>query len=161
MKRTISVLLLAMGLTACDAVHSHVRAVVRSHSSHASSDESKDPGTSEVTLRIPGAKQVAAFLHADDASAKAGLGGKWQMTMETPHGVVKGPMEMKQDGAKLLATWEPDQMGPMKIAGAIDGKKVSFTMEAPGGGNFGFKGTVDGKKMSGETDQGGPWSATR
>jgi hypothetical protein len=40
----------------------------------------------------------AAALAQDSEPAK--IAGKWQMSMESPHGAVKGPFQVQQDGAK-------------------------------------------------------------
>ena len=90
------------------------------------------------------------------------LAGKWQMTLDTPHGAVKGPFTIKQEGVKLTATFESDLVGNLDATGVVDGKKVSFILSVPEGGqHFNFSGTVDGGKMSGTTEMGGNWSATR
>jgi hypothetical protein len=39
------------------------------------------------------------------------ISGKWQMTAETPHGPVKGPLEIKQDGAKFTGTYTAEPFG--------------------------------------------------
>jgi len=144
MIRGILVLAAAMSLVSCDAVHAHVRAAT-GHGEKA--DKS----------------HVALFVKNSDSGKPANMAGKWQMTIETPHGVVSGPLEVAQEGGKLTATWATDH-GSHKIVGTIARKKVGFSMDAPGGqGTFGFSGELDaaGKKMSGLTDQSTPWSATR
>ena len=90
------------------------------------------------------------------------LDGKWQMTLDTPHGAVKGPFTVKQDGVKLTATFDSDLVGKLDATGTVDGKKVTFILTVPESGqHFSFTGTVDGTKMSGTTEMGGNWSATR
>jgi hypothetical protein len=102
----------------------------------------------------------AAVLAQDSEPPK--VGGKWQMSMETPHGVVKGPFNVQQNGAKLTGTFDAEQFGKLSATGLVDGNKVSFSLTVPNGPQaFGFSGTMDGSKMSGTTEMGGAWSATR
>ncbi len=95
-------------------------------------------------------------------SAPANIAGKWQMSMDSPHGTVKGPLVVKQDGAKVTGTFEAEMFGTVSITGTVDGNKVSFSLSVPNGPQgFGVSGTVDGSKMSGKTEMDGAWSATR
>ena len=107
-----------------------------------------------------------AFVFALAAGAQdspaAKIAGKWQMSMETPHGVVKGPFDIGQDGAKLTVTLQTEMFGKLSGTGSVEGNKVSFHLSVPNGPqSFGFSGTVDGSKMSGTNEMGGAWSATR
>ena len=102
----------------------------------------------------------AAPLAQNAAPAK--VAGKWQMSMDSPHGVVNGPFRIEQDGAKLTGTFEAEGIGSLAATGTVDGAKVSFSLTVPGGEHdFTFSGTVDGPKMSGKTMMDGVWSATR
>jgi hypothetical protein len=102
----------------------------------------------------------AAPLAQDPEAAK--VGGKWVMTIDTPHGAVKGPLQVQQDGVKLTATFEGEQIGSLSLTGTVEGKKVSFVFNIPNSEEtFTFAGTVDGTKMSGTTVMGGTWSASR
>ena len=95
-------------------------------------------------------------------TAPAKIAGKWQMSMETPHGVVKGPFDIEQEGAKLTFTFQTEMFGRTSGTGSLDGEKVSFSLNVPNGPQgFAFSGTVDGASMSGTTAMGGAWSATR
>jgi hypothetical protein len=123
----------------------------------------------KLFLFFAGALGVLSFvgchehpLFAQERVEPARIEGKWQMTMDTPHGSVQGPLQVKQDGAKLSGTYSVEHMGELSFTGTVDGKKVSISMEVPGGEQkFGFSGTVDGDKMSGTTEMGGNWKASR
>jgi len=96
------------------------------------------------------------------AATSAQVAGKWQMTMESPHGVVKGPFKVEQDDGKLTISFDAEAFGKLSGTGSVDGNKVSFSLTVPNGPQeFGFSGTVDGSKMTGTTEMGGAWSATR
>ena len=96
------------------------------------------------------------------AATSAQVAGKWQMTMESPHGVVKGPFKVEQDGGKLTISFDAEAFGKLSGTGSVDGNNVSFSLTVPNGPQgFGFSGTVDGSKMSGKTEMDGAWSATR
>jgi len=100
-----------------------------------------------------------AALAQDSGTAQ--IAGKWQMSMDTPHGVLKGPFQVQQDGAKLSATFETEMFGTMSATGSVEGRKVSFRIRVPNGPQgFAFSGTVDGPKMSGKTEMDGAWSAS-
>jgi hypothetical protein len=95
-------------------------------------------------------------------SESAQIAGKWQMAMDTPHGPMKGPLEVKQEGSKVTGTYELEHIGSMTLTGKVEGDKVSFSMEVPGAGvTVAFTGKVEGDKMSGSTDHAGDWTATR
>src|ERR1700716_3940357 len=89
------------------------------------------------------------------------IAGKWQLSLDTPHGTVQGAFELQQDGSKLTGTYDGPH-GAMKVTGTVDGKKVSFTLEVPGGQEaFTFSGALEGSnKMSGSTAPGVSWAAT-
>jgi len=102
----------------------------------------------------------ASMMAQDSEPAK--IAGKWQMSMESPHGTVKGPFQVQQDGAKLTGTFEAEIFGTLSVTGSVDGKKVSFSLSGPNVPHaFTFSGTLDGSKMSGKTEMGGEWSASR
>jgi hypothetical protein len=95
-------------------------------------------------------------------TAPAKVAGKWTMSIESPHGPVKGALAIQQDGAKLTATFEAEHVGTLSVKGTVDGQKVAFALVAPGSTDeFTFSGTVEGAKMSGTTVMGGSWSASR
>ena len=141
MTRILLVLAAAVASISCDAAKAHVRVITESHVAGAAKDH------------------FSFFLQK--GSAATDVSGKWDMTMETPHGVAKGPLEVKQDGAKLTANWVSDQIGSLKVTGTIEGKTITLSMDGPNGQPFGLKGTIEAKKMSGTTELGGAWSATR
>jgi hypothetical protein len=96
------------------------------------------------------------------AAAPAKLAGKWQLTIDTPHGPMKGAFQVVQDGAKLNVTFESEAIGSISGTGALDGRNISFSLTVPDGDHpFTFSGTVDGPKMSGKTMMDGAWSASR
>ncbi len=88
------------------------------------------------------------------------LAGSWTMSMDTPHGAVKGSLQLTQDGSKLTGKYEAPHFGTMTITGTLDGTKVSFNLEVQMAGTFKLSGTASGDKMSG-TSEFGSWSASR
>ncbi|HEY2017054.1 MAG TPA: hypothetical protein VGH38_26295 [Bryobacteraceae bacterium] len=101
-------------------------------------------------------------VYAQDKVEAAKIAGKWQMSMDTPHGAVEGPLEVQQEGAKVTGTYTVEHIGTMPLSGTVDGKKVSLSVVVPGADvRFGFDGTVDGDTMSGKTEMGGGWKAAR
>ena len=97
---------------------------------------------------------LAADLH---------VGGDWEMTMDSPHGKLTGPLKLQQDGTKITGTYETETTGKITIKGKVDGEKIVFTMEVPGGQMaINFEGGMDGDKLSGSTKPlNGEWSAVR
>ena len=102
----------------------------------------------------------AAPLTQESASVK--VDGKWTMSIDSPHGTLKGPLQVEQDGAKFTATFEAQPVGKLSLTGTVDGQKITFNLNVPNSQEtFTFSGTVDGAKMSGTTVTGGAWSASR
>jgi len=95
-------------------------------------------------------------------ASPANVAGKWQMSMDTPHGVVKGPFAIEQDGAKLAVSFQTEMFGTLAGSGSVGENKVAFSLSVPNvPEGFGFSGTLDGLKMNGTTEMGGNWSAVR
>jgi hypothetical protein len=110
-------------------------------------------------------QHVHAMMAQDSGppkSAAATVAGKWQMSLQTPHGPMKAGLQVKQDGTKISGACDMDQMGSMALTGTVDDKRISFTIEIQEGRKITFSGTVEGNKMTGTTDpEGGDWTATR
>jgi len=82
--------------------------------------------------------------------------------MDSPHGRVHGPLDVKQDGSRLACTYQVESLGNFDVTGEVQGDKVTLEIHVPGGDvTFKLSGTVDGEKMSGTVDYGGSWAATR
>jgi hypothetical protein len=96
-------------------------------------------------------------------AADVNIGGKWEMTMDSPHGKMTGPLTLQQDGAKVTGTYETEHTGKLAINGVVDGEKITFTLQTPGGEmTINFEGSKDGDKLSGTTKPlNGEWSAVR
>ena len=106
---------------------------------------------------------TAVLLSACLLAADLHVGGNWEMTMDSPHGKLTGPLTLQQDGTKLTGTYETEVTGKLTINGTVDGEKIRFTMEVPGGEmTVNFDGAKDGDKLSGTTKPlNGEWSAVR
>ncbi len=111
---------------------------------------------------VAGTLCLPAQHHGDGAEHIAKIAGSWQLTMDSPHGPLKGPFKVEQDGAKLTATYEADVIGKVQFTGSVQGNRVAFEMS---GNDMSFKmsGTVtDVDSMSGTTSMhDGAWKATR
>ncbi|HLJ49958.1 MAG TPA: hypothetical protein VKU01_28285 [Bryobacteraceae bacterium] len=96
-------------------------------------------------------------------AADVNVGGNWEMTMDSPHGKLVGPLLLEQDGVKITGTYETEHTGKLTINGKVEGEKVMLSMDAPGGKmTITFEGTRDGDKLSGTTKPlNGEWSAVR
>jgi hypothetical protein len=104
---------------------------------------------------------ASACLLADDRAEATKIAGDWQMSVETPHGTIAGPLKLEQDGSKITGTYETEHAGKLTLTGKVEGTKVTFSMEA-GQMTLKFTGALDGDKMTGTSDpMGGAWSATR
>jgi hypothetical protein len=96
------------------------------------------------------------------ASEPARIAGEWTLSMDTPHGNVEGPLQLKQDGATVTGTMEAEHFGTLPVKGMVDGDKVELGLEiAAADITFKLSGKVDGKAMSGTTEMGGAWKAAR
>jgi hypothetical protein len=100
---------------------------------------------------------AAACLAAEGAK----IAGKWQLTMDTPHGAMQGSLTLQQDGPKITGTCDMQHIGSLSLTGKLDDNKLSLNMEVPDNQmKVAITGTVDGNKMTGTTEFGN-WSATR
>lgn len=106
---------------------------------------------------------AAVMLSACLLAADLHVAGNWDMTMDSPHGKLTGPLTLQQDGAKITGTYETEHTGKLTVNGKVDGEKLFLTMEVPGGNmTIIFDGTMDGDKLSGTTKPlNGEWSAVR
>jgi hypothetical protein len=106
---------------------------------------------------------AAAMLSTCLPAADLHVGGTWEMTMDSPHGKMTGPLTLQQDGAKITGTYETEHTGKLTITGKVDGDKITFTIEVPGGQmTIQFEGVKEGEKLSGTTKPlNGEWSAVR
>jgi hypothetical protein len=107
-----------------------------------------------LAVAMSSACLLAADLH---------VGGSWEMTMDSPHGKMTGPLTLQQDGTTITGTYETEHTGKLTINGKVDGEKILLTMEVPGGKmTINFEGVKDGDKLSGTTKPlNGEWSAVR
>jgi len=96
-------------------------------------------------------------------AADVNVAGTWEMTMDSPHGKLTGPLTLEQDGAKITGTYETEHTGKLTLNGKVDGEQIVFTMATPGGEmTITFEGAKDGDKLSGTTKPlNGEWSAVR
>ena len=102
-----------------------------------------------------------ALLPACLLAADLNVGGSWEMTMDSPHGKMTGPLTLEQDGAQITGTYETPHTGKLPIKGKVDGDKIVFSLEA-GQMTISFEGAMDGDKLTGTTKPlNGEWSAVR
>ena len=105
---------------------------------------------------------AAAVCTTTALSAETSVEGKWQLEMDSPHGRVHGPLEVKQDGSKLKCTYTVENLGTFELTGEVQDKKVALDLHVPAGDTtIRLSGDVDGDKMGGTSDHGGSWAATR
>jgi hypothetical protein len=70
--------------------------------------------------------------------------GKWSMALDTPHGKMTIPLDIKLDGKKVTGTFSSEQTGPAPIAGEYIDGKLSFTVDG-GAGDLKFTGKLKDK----------------
>lgn len=106
---------------------------------------------------------AAALVSAPLVAGESKVGGNWEMTMDSPHGKITGPLTIQQDGNKIAGSYETEMTGKLPINGTVDGEKVTFSIEVPGAQmTITFEGTRDGDKLTGTTKPlNGEWSAVR
>ncbi len=103
----------------------------------------------------------ASCHHPTYAAEPAKAAGKWQLVLSAPHRSLSGPLELKQDGAKVSGSWATDHVGSIPVTGSIDGKKIVLAIEVHGM-TVSLTGSIDGSKMSGKADfPDSTWTATR
>ncbi len=106
---------------------------------------------------------TVAMLSACLLAADLHVGGNWEMTMDSPHGKLTGPLTLQQERTRITGTYETEHTGKLTINGKVDGEKIMFTMEVPADQmTISFEGAKDGDKLSGTTKPlNGEWSAVR
>jgi hypothetical protein len=107
-------------------------------------------------------KLLAVALFAACALAQD-VAGHWQLAMDTPHGPMKGSLDLNQDHSKITGTLDLGPMGSFSLKGTVDEAKIAFDIELPdNSGTLKFTGSLESGKMSGTTDPHNfAWSATR
>ena len=94
-------------------------------------------------------------------SKTANAAGKWQLTLDSQHGTMQIPLQLKQEGSKLSGTAKHNGES-RPVTGHIDGNHVSFKFEAMPNINLDFTGTIEKNQMSGKAGQYElPWKAVR
>jgi hypothetical protein len=74
----------------------------------------------------------------------ASVAGKWSMALDTPHGKMTIPIDIKLDGKRVTGTFSSEQTGPAPIAGEYVDGKLSFTVDG-GAGDLKFIGKLKDK----------------
>jgi hypothetical protein len=74
----------------------------------------------------------------------ASVAGKWSMALDTPHGKMTIPIDIKLDGKKVTGTFSSEQTGPAPIAGEYVDGKLSFAVDG-GAGDLKFTGKLKDK----------------
>lgn len=103
------------------------------------------------------APPAAAAAPAAATASKAGVAGKWDLTIKTQMGDLPASAEFVDAGGKITGTLMGPQ-GPINIAGTFDGNvlKLEFTAPTPNGDiPIKMTGDVSGDSISGKADFGG------
>src|SRR3979411_3322125 len=66
---------------------------------------------------------AVAMVSACLLAADLHVGGNWEMTMDSPHGKMTGPLTLEQDGTKINGTFETEHTGKLTLNGKVDGEK--------------------------------------
>ena len=108
---------------------------------------------------------VPSALAQHDAHGAGGpsLSGNWELSFNSPHGVLKGALKLQQNHADVTGTIDLGEMGSSPVNGKIDGNKVALKLELHGGEmKMTLNGKIEGDKLSGDTDPpGGTWTAAK
>jgi hypothetical protein len=119
--------------------------------------------TSIAILAFASAPGVLAQHEGHGDGHATTIAGNWELSFNSPHGVVKGAFKLQQDGTKITGNCDLEGMPPAPITGKIDGHTVALVLELHGGEmKMTLNGKLDGETMSGTTDPpGGSWTAAR
>jgi len=112
-----------------------------------------------VVSAAPASAQEAA--KPADPPAKVDVTGVWDMSVETPNGVIENVGTLKQDGEKLTGTLA-SQMGELALEGTVIGNEIKWVLNIDMGGqqmSIAFAGKVEGETMAGIFEMGGMGSA--
>ena len=81
-------------------------------------------------------------------AAEVDMNGKWVMSIEEHHEVVKSEFVLNQDGNRLTGTYK-NRFGEAEVIGKVRGIQVELAYTKGGGVPAIFKGTVIGDKIAG------------
>jgi hypothetical protein len=102
-----------------------------------------------------------------DPAATVDVSGVWDMSVETPNGVIENVGTLKQEGEKLTGTLA-SQMGELPLEGTVVGNEIKWTLNIDMNGqqmSIAFAGKVDGETMAGIFEFGdmgsAAWSAKK
>ena len=102
----------------------------------------------------------------------ARIAGRWELTLESPHGAIQFALHVRQEGSKISGTAERDGKAHT-LTGSVQQNQISFSFEPRQDATLAFKGAVDGDKMTGSAEPKGgqrqhegegfvlSWKATR
>ena len=91
---------------------------------------SAQAGAAGQTVAKPGTKDVPP------------VAGAWNMTVDSPHGVMVMKVELKVDGRKITGTLSNDMMGTRPLTGEVADGKLMFKLTADGAGEMEFNGKL-------------------
>jgi len=97
-----------------------------------------------------------------DPAAKVDVTGVWDMSVETPNGVIENVATLKQDGEKLTGTIA-SQMGELAMEGSVVGSEIKWVLNFDMGGqqvSVAFAGKVEGETMAGIFEMAGMGTAS-
>ena len=98
----------------------------------------------------------------DAKPATVDVTGVWDMSVETPNGVIENVATLKQEGEKLTGTIA-SQMGEIAMEGTVVGSEIKWILNIDMGGQqmaIAFAGKVEGESMAGLFEMGGMGSAS-
>ena len=96
-----------------------------------------------------------------DPPAAVDVTGVWDMSVETPNGIIENVATLKQEGEKLTGTLA-SQMGEIAMEGTVVGSEIKWVLNIDMGGQqvaIAFAGKVEGETMTGIFEMGGMGTA--
>lgn len=96
-----------------------------------------------------------------DPAAKVDVTGVWDMSVETPNGVIENVATLTQEGEKLTGTIA-SQMGELAMEGSVVGSEIKWVLNLDMGGqqvSIAFAGKIEGETMAGIFEMGGMGTA--
>jgi hypothetical protein len=92
----------------------------------------------------------------DATPATVDVTGVWDMSVETPNGIIENVATLKQEGEKLTGTIA-SQMGEIAMEGTVVGNEIKWILNIDMGGQqvaIAFAGKVEGEAMAGIFEMG-------
>jgi hypothetical protein len=121
-----------------------------------------------VVAALALAAAVPVLAQEQPKEKKVDVTGTWEVSVESPQGMLTLTATYKQDGEKLTGTQVGGPMGEEHLEGTVKGNEIAYSITIDVQGQqftLSYSGKIDGETITGTVDFGGmgssSWTAKR